>query len=196
MHKHPEKQVTKSDSSVFTYSGRRVDFVTPRVASIQAADIAEQLAKRWMYRGATRGLYTAAQHSAIIAGEVARAEGPLAAFYALLHHAEHCYSSDPAHAPSLQNTIHKAFGLPSPMPESLAAALSRIHDNVELTELRQLCSGCEPEITRLERRGAIALKPLILPLGWDRAHERFVEAMRTYTRVAGLVKSPAFGDLL
>jgi hypothetical protein len=192
----PEHPNNLANAVAFTWAGCRVDLAAPKVTSILVTDLAEQLAKLAMFRGATRGLYTVAQHSAIIAGEIARAEGALAAFYALLHHAEYCYSSDPAHLPALQAAIHQAFGLSWPMPPSVAVSLTRVHDCVELTELRQLCNGCAPEIARLERRGAIPLKPRILPLGWDRAHERFVEALRTYARVAGLAKSPAFGDLL
>jgi hypothetical protein len=192
----PKNPNNLANAAAFTLAGCRVDLAAPKVTSILVTDLAEQLAKLAMFRGATRGLYTVAQHSAIIAGEIARAEGALAAFYALLHHAEHCYSSDPAHLPALQAAIHQAFGLSWPMPQSVAISLTRIHDCVELTELRQLCNGCAPEIARLERRGAVPLKPRILPLGWDRAHERFVEALRTYARVAGLSKRPAFGDLL
>ena len=196
MPRNPGNLAAAGETAAFTFAGRRVDLAAPKVTSILVTDLAEQLAKLAMFRGATRGLYTVAQHSAIIAGEIARAEGALAAFYALLHHAEHCYSSDPAHLPALQATIHQAFGLSWPMPQTFAVSLTRVHDCVELTELHQLCNGCAPEIARLERRGAVPLKPLILPLGWDRAHERFVEALRTYARVAGLPKRPAFGDLL
>lgn len=192
----PRNPGNSSESTVFTCSGRRVGLEAPHPTSILASDLAEHLSKQAMFRGATRGLYTAAQHCAIVAGEMAREEGATAALYGLLHHAANSYSDDPRHAPALREAVYRAFGLPLPAPAPEIAPLQRIHDCVELTELKQLCSGCEPEIARLERAGAVPLKSLIRPLGWDRAHDRFVEALRTYAKVAGLPRQPAFGDLL
>lgn len=196
MLKNHGKVVSEGESIAFTFNGCRVELAAPKPGSILVADIAEQLAKAPMYRGATRGLYTVAQHSTILAREVARAEGAQAAIYALLHHADIVYSGNPEYRLALQSAIHDALGLPWPAPDSVATTLRRVHDCVELTELRQLCSGCEPEIARLERSGAKPLSPVILPHGWDRAHERFLEALRTYARVAGLEARPAFGGVL
>jgi hypothetical protein len=177
------------------------------VSSILAADIAEHLAKQPMFRGATRfGVYPVAQHCAIVADELARIAGPQGGLFGLLHHAAAAYTDKPSLA--LQAAIHKAFGLPRIMPEAIRSALVRIHDCVELTELTELCLGCEPEIAELERRGAVALtrnrsehhhggqeRVAIKLRGWDWAHERFVEVAKTHMRVASLHKSTALEGL-
>jgi hypothetical protein len=196
MPRNPGKLAVGGESTSFTFTGRHIDFAAPKVSSVQAIDLAEHLSKQAMYRGATRGLYTAAQHSWFVAKEMAVAEGAQAALYGLFHQAEEAYSGNPAYAPALRSAIHEAFGLPWPMPEIFEGALTHIHECVMLTELRQLCSGGDVEIARLESRGAIPLKYRIIPLGWDRAHQKFVEGLQTYARVAGLPKCPAFGDLL
>jgi hypothetical protein len=203
MRKTLGKLAETSESTAFTHSGARVDLRSPRVPSILAADIAEHLAKHPMFRGATRyGVYPVAQHCAIVADELARVAGPQGGLFGLLHHAAAAYTDKPS--PALQAAIHEAFGLPRIMPEAIRSALVRIHDSVELTELTQLCLGCEPEITELEQRGAVLLtRPrserdhnrrenvVIKPRGWDWAHERFVEVVKTHTRIAGLHGSAA-----
>ena len=187
---------TATVESVFTHSGRRIIPGAPASSAVFAADLAEHLSKHSMYRGATRGLYTEAQHCAIVAGELAREQGAEAALYGLLHDADRAYSDWPVHAAPLKAAIHRAFGLDWPMPASVAAALARIHAGVELTELRQLCAGCAPEIERLERAGAVPLKSLIRPLGWDRAQDRFVEALRCYAKLALPRDLDVFGGIV
>jgi hypothetical protein len=207
MAKYPGKLAETPESSTFAHSGLRIDLKSPQAASILAADLAEHLAKQPMFHGATRdGVYPVAQHCAIVADEMARVTGPQGALYGLLHHAASAYSDKPSSV--LQAAIHEAFGLPRVLPEPIRKALMQIHDAIELTELTQLCVGCDREIADLERRGATMLmhkrqegrhahweKVLIRPRGWDWAHERFVEVVKTHTRVAGLVTCSAMEGL-
>ena len=50
-----------ADASAFTLTGHRVDLAAPKVTSILVTDLAEQLAKLAMFRGATHGLYAPAR---------------------------------------------------------------------------------------------------------------------------------------
>ena len=54
---------TFSRFEALTRSGRRIDLAEPDVSLIRARDLAEHLAKLPMYRGATWGFYSIAQHS-------------------------------------------------------------------------------------------------------------------------------------
>jgi hypothetical protein len=176
------------ESARFSHSGVQFDSQKLQAGSVLAIDIAAHLAKTPMYFGAPQGCYTAAQHSFLLAGEAAREiPAPVPgepAIYALLHEAWRAFTLNPRRAASVSAVIHRAFGLAWPAPEPYRPWLQALHNNVALSELRQLCIGAEREIADLERRGAVALRQRILPFGWDRANDRYLEAIRAYGRLA------------
>ena len=179
-------------------SGARINPQNPRVDLIHARDIAEHLAKQPMYLGATQGFYSVAQHSTVLAAELCRAEGPIAGLYALVHHAAEAFTrSGPPH-PAALNAVHGAFDLDWPMPATIKKALDHAHASVEMSELRQLCAGAAREVDEHEAAGARPLRGIIKPVGWDRAMERFIDALRVYAIASQLPISsmPAMGDIL
>jgi hypothetical protein len=189
-------------------SGARIDLDALQPRMVQLRDVAEALAKTPMYRGATQGFYSHAQHSTLLAAEVAPEEGSTAALYALLHHAHIAFQSldvcidltAPPPTQKRRNAVMKALlhgcDLDWPIPGSILKALARAHDNVEMTELRQLCTGCDDEVAAHERNSARPLRGLIKPLGWDRALDRYIEALQVNAVASRLPKLPIFGDIL
>lgn len=178
----------------FMRSGVRVDLTHPRVDLIRAADIAEQLAKQPMYRGATWGFYSVAQHSTLVAAEIAREEGPLAAFYGLLHHADEAFGA--SEISNFSRVLHGAFDIDWPCPRDTARAFAYAHSCVEMTELRQLCTDRATEVAEHENLGALPLRGMIKPLAWDRAMDRYIDALRVNAVAAGLTRIPAMEGLL
>jgi hypothetical protein len=179
---------------VVARSGRRLNLAGPRKDMVTVEDIAEHLAKQPMYLGGTWGFYSVAQHSVLVASEVARTEGPLAALYALLHHAGEAYARDPR--TSFVRFLHGAFDLDWPQPKPFIQAIAHAHDCVELTERRQLMNNCGAEIAMLEARGAKSLRGMIKPIGWDRALKPYLDALRVNAVAAQLPKLPVWGALL
>lgn len=177
---------------IVTCSGIRLNPQAPRLDQIKAIDIAEHLAKQPMYFGATPAVfYSTAQHSELVARETARRSGPEAALFALLHHACDVYGA-PADAAS---AIFGAFGLEMPPAKGGPAALACAHRDVEMSERLDLTHGSEREILALERAGARRLRALVRPLAWDRARDRFLEALTVHAAAARLGRVPAMEDL-
>ncbi|HEY4112900.1 MAG TPA: hypothetical protein VGM17_02460 [Rhizomicrobium sp.] len=175
-------------------SGARIDIRNPRLDLIRATDIAESLAKLPMYRGATWGFYSVAQHSTLVATEVSREEGPLAGLYALLHQADDAFGC--LATAEFSAILHGAFDLDWPCPRDTARAFAYVHSCVEMTELRQLCTGREDEVAAHEKLEARPLRGMIKPLAWDRAMDRYIEALKVYAVAAQLHRIPALGDEL
>lgn len=183
------------------FSGKRVNVNAPRLDQIDANDIAVNLSRLPMYRGATWGFmgYSIAQHSVLVAAEVNRIEGPHAALYALLHHA------DEALAPRLHDfqherriaAIHGAFDLNWPAPREIPEALDFAHACVEMTEKRQLLKNCADEIAALEKAGARPLPGMIKPMPADKARVRFLDALRVNAVAAQIPAAamPAMGGV-
>ncbi len=180
--------------TVFTRSGHKINIGAPRKDLILARDIAEQLAKMPMYRGACLYDYKIAHHSVLVAKELARTDGPLAAMYALLHHAYLTYLDNPQ--PSFMTVLHGAFDLDWPAPVEVQTAFRVAHDTVEMTELRHLCAGREIDVAAFERKNVKPLRGgLIKPLPWDRAMDRFTEALRVNAVAADLSENlPVWGE--
>lgn len=179
------------------HSGSSVDIERPHPSMIQARDIAQHLAKQCMYRGATHSFYSVAQHSCVLAAELARGEGPLAALYGLLHHADQAIAvlGEISRA-NLDRVVHEAFDLDWPAPAPIATALTRAHRRVELSEARHLLAGRQARIAELEGEGTSPLKSPIKPLAWDKALDRFVAELRIYATMASIPNLPAFGGIL
>ena len=188
-------------------SGARVDLDAPQQRMVQLRDIAEALAKTPMYRGATQGFYSHAQHSTLVAAEIVGGfhESPLVGIYALLHHALIAFESldtwvdlktRTKRQAALMRTLHEGCDLDWPPPDTTVKALARAHTNVTMTELRQLCTGCDQEVAEMERGGAQPLRGLIKPLAWDRALDRYIETLQVNAVASHLPKLPIFGDIL
>lgn len=79
-----------SDAWILTISGVRFDLLQPTPDMVRIADIAHALSHVCRFAGHTRGLYTVAQHSLIVAANVPPAE----ALTALLHDATEAYVGD------------------------------------------------------------------------------------------------------
>lgn len=182
-------------------SGVRIDLANPRLDLIRARDIGESLAKQAMYLGRTNGFYSLAQHSCVVAAEIAREEGPQAALYALLHHAEDAFDGGMRESvftrepTRLIEVLYGAFDLDWPAPQSLARAFAYIHSCVELSELRQLRAGCETEAAEYAALGAKPIRALIRPIAWDRAYDRYIEALKV-NAVAAHLRAPALDGVL
>ncbi|MBN9568742.1 MAG: hypothetical protein J0H79_14170 [Alphaproteobacteria bacterium] len=168
-------------------SGARIVRAAPRVEAIRATDIAEHLAKQVMYGGATWGYYSKAQHAILVATEIAREEGALGAFYALLKDATDAFGAElPRERNPIIRAVYHAFDLDAPMPKPVQAALLVATANVALTERRQLLTGCDDEVSALEAQGAKPLRGMIRPLAWDRAMDRYIDALRINAAAAQL----------
>jgi len=178
----------------FTRSGRHIDLANPQAAMFSAQDIAEHLAKHPMYHGATQGFYSAAQHCTILAGELARTEGSLAALYALVSYAPKVFSDE--YPAKLEQAIHEAFDLDWPRPKAVSDALECAKACVELTELKQLCKGCDAWIAYFARKGAVPLRTVIKPLAWDRACDRYIAVLRTHVCAAALPQLESLRGIL
>lgn len=178
-------------------SGSRVDIDQPHPRMIRARDIAQHLAKQCMYGGATQSFYSVAQHSCVVAQELARADGPLSALYGMLHHAPDAVASL-AELPraKLDRAIHEAFDLDWPAPIQITAAMAAAHKRVELAEARQLLAGRDLRIAELESQGVMPIKSPIRPIAWDKALDRYLAELRIYATMANIPQMPAFGDIL
>lgn len=75
---------------ILTHTGKRFDLFEPDVAMIDPRDIAHSLAHLCRFNGHTRGFYSVAQHSCLVA-DLVPAEHKLAA---LLHDATEAYLGD------------------------------------------------------------------------------------------------------
>jgi hypothetical protein len=180
-----------------TCSGATVDVEKPHPSMISARDIAQHLAKQCMYYGAPHSFYSVAQHSCVVAAELARTEGPLSAIYGLLHHADQAFAvlGELSRA-NLDRAIHEAFDLDWPAPIAITKAMNAVHHQVEFAELRHLLAGRQARIRELEAEGVLPLKGVIRPVAWDKALDRFLAELRIYATMANIPNMPAFGGIL
>lgn len=202
-----------------TRSGMAIDLLAPSAATIRVTDLAEQLSKINRYNGATTGAgYSVAQHSVILAEEVAKHDGAAAALYALLHDGHEFAIGDitePMAAAlakrigpmfevalrqqrnALDRVIHDAFGLDWPVPDAIAGLIDAMHARLVLTELRDCLISQE---SRLRREAATeGLQPLprrIVPYtSWITADMQFRQALERYAALAGLRRGAAIASL-
>lgn len=172
--------------------GMRMDLRKPGIGAITRerllAALPDQLARINRWNGAPHLPYTVAQHAALVAQRMRDLHGPLAA-RAGLHHDDHeIFLSDipfPTEAliedvapgyifrtrAALDAVLFPLLGLQYPIPDDLAAALARAHDEVVATEMRDLSGHRAPELDALERRGVRPLKQRIRALAWPKAAE-------------------------
>jgi hypothetical protein len=183
-------------SFAIMHSGTHIDVFRPQVATIRLKDIAAHLAKLCTYNGATNSFYSEAQHACIVADHLAREEGPLAALYGLLHDAALAFDvPEPAQRCRLNVAVLEACDLDTRIPDTIIKALIHTHAKVVLSEMRQLLAGRESAIAAMERGGITPLRIVIRPITWDRAMDRFIDALRGYVIAAGIRPMPSFGDL-
>ncbi len=174
-------------------SGARIDLAAPRADQILVRDIAEPLSKQPMYDGRAWNFYSKAQHSLIVAAEAARTAGPLPAFYALLRLAPDAFGA-PGNGKLLRK-IWLAFGLPG-IDKRSWDAIECARASAELSEHRQLLTNVDAEVAVMEARGVKPLKSAIKPLAWDRAMDRYIDALRVNAIAAQLPRLPVWGNIL
>jgi hypothetical protein len=185
-----------------TPHGIRIDLDAPDPGMIFAVDIAEGLSNITRWNGATRpSAFSTAQHSVLVADEMYRIDGPLAALYGLLHDGHEyiigdvsrtteawvrCGTALDAGRFKLDRAIHASFDLDWPPPASIARLLDRAHDSVVLAEMRDLCRGREPEIAMLEARNVTRIKTIIRPRALPITCELWLARCETYSAAAGI----------
>ncbi len=162
---------------------------------IRARDIGERLAKQPAYLGATPGVfYSLAQHSVLLAQELARTEGASAALYALVHHGADAFGTSSARLLAL---LHASFDLDWPMPASTARAFAHAHNCVEITEISRLFSDCEERMALLRNvLGASFTRRWLNPVAWDRALDLWLGEMAIQAAAAGLPHLPALEGII
>lgn len=188
-----------------TSSGQRLNLLVAPTAHILAADIAEHLARINRWSGAAP--FSVATHSCYVAGEMARADGPLAAVYGLLHDAheyvlgditESAVSALAHHEPrirhaiealkqSLDRTIHDAFGLDWPRPDTIERVLNFAHDRVVMSEFRDLLHRCDDHLRAYAARGVKPLEARLRTVAsWADAADRWLSDLNKYSALSGL----------
>lgn len=203
-------------------SGTRIELLAPAPALIRVSDIAEGLAKLPRWRGATDGVFSVAQHSVIVADEMANYDGPLAAIYGLLHDAHEHLITDITEPTAdaiealmdscadrrvfrmalanlrhrIDASIHEAFDIDWPMPGSIKGLLDRVHEQVRLTEMRDVVPGCEAELQAAFAEGLRPLNRRILPYpNYITADAKWRGALEKYTALASLRRGRAFAGM-
>ncbi|QPC45038.1 phosphohydrolase [Kaustia mangrovi] len=144
-----------------TQSGRVVDMLNPRPETVSLADIAVHLARINRFGGACPA-YSVAEHSCLVAAALAGHADPLAPLCGLLHDAHEAYLGDTirpvrhlrariagtdldkALTPRFGAVIHKALGLPWPVPEHLRTAIREADARALATEWRDLMPKTAP----------------------------------------------------
>lgn len=147
-------------------SGRRLDLLDPSPADVAIEDIAHGLARVARWNGQTLGDHalSVAQHSLIVEDVACdlnpgwRAEWRLAA---LLHDAPEYVIGDlispfkaavgldyKAFELKLLDAIHRAFGVPSPLPEEITAAIKEADRIAAYFEATRLAGFAEDEALR------------------------------------------------
>jgi hypothetical protein len=179
------------------HSGRQIDAAMPQPGAIWLRDIGVHLAKLCKFNGGTHAFYSEAQHATLVAAEMARHEGPLAGLYGLLHDAplaiETCRVED---RDALSQAIVESVDLDWPLAPPFARALLHAHARVHLAEMKQLLTGWDGVIAALEREGVTAAAVIIRPLSWDRALDKFIDAVRGYAVAASIRPTPALWGIL
>ncbi len=179
------------------HSGRKVDVAAPHPSMFSMRDIAAHLAKQCMYAGATQLFYSRAQRGVIAAGMMASLEGPIGALYGLLQNAHFAVdTADELSAAKVARAIHEAIDLDWPPPETITKALAQVLDRLELGEITQLMTGWSDRADELRRRHVIPLRTTIRPMTWDRAMDRWMEALTVHAVAANIPHLPALGEIL
>jgi hypothetical protein len=174
------------------FSGVRVDPAYPDPRKITMRDIAAHLSKLCLYNGATRVFYSEAQHAVIVATQMAQVEGPLAALYGLLHDACKAIPTDSeVNRANVARAVLEAMDLDWPTPPAITRALLHVHARVALAEMRQLLTGWDDAAKRMSDAGVVPAPLVIKPVSWDRAHDQFLDALRSHAVAAQVRHLPA-----
>jgi 5'-deoxynucleotidase YfbR-like HD superfamily hydrolase len=137
-----------------TYSGRRLDLLSPDPDDISIEDIAHALSMLCRFTGHTSDFYSVSQHSVLCSYICDRKD----ALWALLHDASEAYLNDlatpikklpgssayVAAEKHLQAVIYIKFGLLGPVPESVKHA----DQQMLVTEAKALMAPLHPEWSR------------------------------------------------
>lgn len=181
----------------FMLSGRTFNAAAPHPSMVRFADIGGQLAKINMHFGATAQFYSAAQHAILVAQEMSKVDGPLGALYGLLHNADMAVECrDELTRAKVKQAIHEALDLDWPAPKATVKALTQVHARVDLSEKQQLMTGRQVETERLIKAGVWPLRFIIKPLTWDRAADKWFDALRGYAIAASIPHMPSLGGVL
>lgn len=182
-------------------SGLRLDVLAPQINRIRVPDIAEGLAKinRWV--GASVAPYSVAQHSLLVAEDMYREDGALAAIYGLLHDAHESVIGDistpaelaldlilPGAADAIatlkdgiDRMIHAKLDLDWPTPVCIRNGFAISHGRISATEARDLMTGCD------DLFGADPLKKKIVPFtSWTKADAEWRTMLSRYAALAGM----------
>lgn len=163
-----------SEAVVLTVSGRRVDLIVPSPETIDLTDIAWSLSRLARFNGhtATSRPLSVAEHSVRVAARCS----PEARAWGLMHDAAEAYTGDivapvkrlmPAIAAvesRLLAAIGRRFGLPWPMPSSVAAEVAAA-DRAAFEEECRLYMAAAPDAFALGR-----------PMGARAAQAAFVDS--------------------
>jgi hypothetical protein len=134
-----------SGPTIILRSGRYFDFVNPTVDMIDPGDIAWALARICRFNGHSKGFYSVAQHSVLVASICPRNDE----FAGLMHDAAEAYVGDMVSPlkqlcpdfkvveTRVERVIAERFGLPWPNPPSIKHADLRLLR----TEQRDLTTG-------------------------------------------------------
>jgi|GEM_PF-1696985 len=116
-------------------------------------------------------------------------QGPRAALYALLHHAEDALDGELSGYTRYQQRAEMLanFGLHdfNPLPgDDHMAMFAAMHERAELSERSQFDIGPADHIARAHAKGIRSLQSVIRPLNWDRAADKFVSDLNAYAIAA------------
>ena len=139
---------------ILTRTGRRFDFAAPTPAMISIEDIAAALSKLCRYTGHCPHFYSVAEHS-VLTSHLVPPEDQLAA---LMHDAAEAYVGDVSRPlksmlpdykiieARIEAVIALTFGLPFPMPDSVAAAdLAMLgHERITVMQTKDHWPGIPP----------------------------------------------------
>ncbi|MEW5729978.1 MAG: phosphohydrolase [Pseudomonadota bacterium] len=172
-----------------TEKGRRFDLVATSPAQVDVEEIASALAKICRFNGHSRYFYSVAQHSVIVADMLP----PDARVYGLFHDAHEAYVGDlatPVKDALRQETggidawramvdridaaIFGALGLQWPMPADIARQVKHADLVALATERRDLMADGPVWSQRMPQ----PLPRRIVPWGWDKAMETFLDRVR------------------
>jgi hypothetical protein len=177
-------------------SGRRLDLLDPSPFDVEIEDIAHGLARVARWNGQTYGdhAFSVAQHCMLVEDFVAAFKPGVAQRWrlaALLHDAPEYVVGDlisPFKAAvgldyksleiKLLNAIHLRFGLPTQLPEDIAALIKRADKTAAYFEATQLAGFAAEEALEFfgPPRGAPPVK--LLPLPARDAQAKFVERFK------------------
>lgn len=194
---------------IMTAGGRAMEYLSPDPAAVALTDIAAHLAKLCRFAGAVGSFYSVAQHSVFVAGILPLDSGdghpPGLLKAAGLFHDAHEYILGDMPTPmkaairkgsegyqlraieaGLDNVIHKAFGLPSRLPEGWHDLIKRADLVALATERRDLMPPPAPGYPDWDIDLPPAAPARIVPLTWDRAEDQFIATARQIADMAWL----------